>query len=147
MGSLRLTVPSWGRSRRCTVQGSLQVFPPLALYIQPHISCLQRVSPDPKLARPWENWETTPSWSKDVETRGGHFFLPLTFKYFNEHQILLFVPRGGYLSFLWLILFLIFKNLFPQWGITIIAFVRSRLYSVSGTFISVVTKINFMFLL
>lgn len=52
MGFLRLTVPSWGRSRRCTVQGSLQVFPPLALYIQPHISCLQRVSPDPKLARP-----------------------------------------------------------------------------------------------
>lgn len=111
-------------------QGDLHFtsFQPSAVYIQPHISCLRRVSPDPKLARPRENWETTLSWSKEMETQGLHFSLPLTFKYFNEHQILLLVPRGGYLSFLWLTLFLIFKNLFPQWGITIIAFVRSGLY-------------------
>lgn len=99
---------------------------------QPHISCLQRVSPDPKLARTWENWETTLSWSKEIDTQGLHFSLPLAFKYFNEYQILLFVPRGGYLSFLWLILFLIFKS-FPQWGMAIITFVKSQPCLVTGT--------------
>ena len=41
----------------CTPMGKVKEmypkpFHPFALYIQPHISCLQRVSPDPKQARP-----------------------------------------------------------------------------------------------
>lgn len=123
---------STGSQRQNTAQGSPKPFHSLVFLHQPHISCLQKVSPDPKLARTWENWETTLSWSKEIDTQGLHFSLPLAFKYFNEYQILLFVPRGGYLSFLWLVLFLIFKT-FPQWGIAIITFVKSRLCLVTGT--------------